>query len=164
VTDASTTAMGAVLQQVQDTWQPLAFFCRMLSPTQQKYSPYDRELLSIYEAVWYFRHMFEARHFTIITDHKQLMYAFQQNRDKFSSLQFNQLEFVSQFTTDIRHIPGKDNIVADTLSRVEVITAPITYDAVASAHNKDDELQTLLGSATGLQLTKLFIPGTSVEL
>jgi hypothetical protein len=35
VTDASTTAMGAVLQQlVNDVWQPLAFFSRKLSPVQ----------------------------------------------------------------------------------------------------------------------------------
>jgi cleavage and polyadenylation specificity factor subunit 1 len=116
VTDASTTAMGAVLQQVQNISQPLAFFSRKLSPAQQKYSAYDREMLSIYEAVRYFRHMLEARHFTIITDHKPLMYAFQQKRDKCSPRQFNQLNFISQFTTDIRHIPGKDNIVADALS------------------------------------------------
>jgi hypothetical protein len=37
--DASTTTMGAVLQQgVQDVWQLLAFFSRKLSPAQQKYS------------------------------------------------------------------------------------------------------------------------------
>jgi len=35
VTDTSTTAMGAVLQQqVQDIWQPLAFFSRKLSLAQ----------------------------------------------------------------------------------------------------------------------------------
>jgi hypothetical protein len=51
VTDASTTAMGTVLQQrVQAALQPLAFFSRKLSPTQQKYSAYDRELLAIYKA------------------------------------------------------------------------------------------------------------------
>jgi hypothetical protein len=61
VTDASTTAMGAVLQQrAQDVWRPLAFFSRKLSPGQQKYSAYDRELLAIYEAVRHFRHMLEA--------------------------------------------------------------------------------------------------------
>jgi hypothetical protein len=39
VTDASTSATGAVLQQrVQNAWQPLAFFSRKLSPAQQKYS------------------------------------------------------------------------------------------------------------------------------
>jgi len=35
VTGASTTVMGAVLQQrVQDVWQPLAFFSKKLSPAQ----------------------------------------------------------------------------------------------------------------------------------
>jgi hypothetical protein len=36
VTDASTTAMGAVLQQrTQKTWQTLAFFSNKISTTQQ---------------------------------------------------------------------------------------------------------------------------------
>jgi hypothetical protein len=58
--------MGAVLQQhVENAWQPLAFFSKKLNPAQQKYSAHDRELLAIYEAVKHFRHMLEARHFTI---------------------------------------------------------------------------------------------------
>jgi hypothetical protein len=70
VTDASTSAMGAVLQQrVKNTWQPLAFFSKKLNTAQQKYSTYDRELLAIYEAVKHFRHMLEVRHFTIFMDH-----------------------------------------------------------------------------------------------
>jgi cleavage and polyadenylation specificity factor subunit 1 len=106
VTDASTTAMGTVLQQrTQDAWQPLAFFLKM-NTAQQKYSMYDRELLAIYEAVKHFRHMLEARKFVIFTDHKLLTYAFGQKRDKCSPLQFNHLDFISQFTTDIRHISG----------------------------------------------------------
>jgi cleavage and polyadenylation specificity factor subunit 1 len=85
VTDASTSAMGAALQQrVQHAWQLLAFFSKKLSPAQQKYSAYDRELLEIYEAVKHFRHMLEARHFIIFTDHKPITYAFQQKRDKCS--------------------------------------------------------------------------------
>jgi hypothetical protein len=71
--------MVAVLQQrVQDAWQTLAFFSRKLSPAQQKYSAHDRELLAIYETVRYFRHRLEARHFTILTDHKPLTFAFHQ--------------------------------------------------------------------------------------
>jgi cleavage and polyadenylation specificity factor subunit 1 len=69
--------MGAVLQQrVQGAGQPFAFYSRKLSPAQQKYSAYDRDLLAIYEAVRYFRHMLKARHFTIFTDHKLLTFAF----------------------------------------------------------------------------------------
>ena len=159
VTDASTTAMGAVLQQhVKEVWQPLAFFPRKLSPAQQKYSAYDRELLAIYEAVKHFRHMLEARHFIVLTDHKPLTFAFNQKKDKCSPRQFNQLDFISQFTTDIRHISGQDNIVADALSRVETIAAPVTHDMLATAQHNDEELQKLLFSATSLKITKFAVP------
>jgi hypothetical protein len=71
LTDASTTAMGAALQQrVNNAWQPLAFFSKKLNPTQQKYSAYDRELLAACEGVKYFRHMLKARNLIIFTDHK----------------------------------------------------------------------------------------------
>jgi len=58
---------------------------------------------------------------------------------------------ISQFTTDIRHISGQGNIVADVLSRVEVITAPVTHDALAAAQADDDELRTLLQSSTTIK-------------
>jgi cleavage and polyadenylation specificity factor subunit 1 len=67
-------------------------------------------------------------------------------------------------TTDIRHISGQDNVVADTLSRVESVTAPPSYGALAASQDSDDELQTLLGSTTALQLEKLPIPGTTVSI
>jgi len=157
--------MGAILQlRVQDIWQLLNFFSRKLSPAQQKNSAYDRELLAIYEAMRYFRHMLEAWHFTILTDHKPLTFAFHQMRDKCSPRQYNHLDFVSQFTTDIRHISGQDNVVADALFRVEVITTPVTHEALAAAQENDDELRTLLVSTTALQLNRILIPSTSVEL
>jgi cleavage and polyadenylation specificity factor subunit 1 len=96
--------------------------------------------------------MLEARHFTIFNDHKPIICAFQQKRDKCSLHQFNHLDFVSQFTTDIRHISVQDNVVADTLSRVESVTAPLSYNALAASQEGDDELRTLLGSTTGLRL------------
>ena len=165
VTDASTTAMGAVLQQrVQCGWQLLAFFSRKLSPAQQKYSAYDWELLTIYEAVKYFRHMLEARNFTVLTDHKPLTFAFIQKRDKCSPRQFNHWDFISKFTTDIRQISGQENVVADALSRVEAITAPMTHDVLAASQEADEELRKLLAGNTALQLIKIPIPGTSVEL
>jgi len=118
--------MGAVLQQrVQGSWQPLAFFAQKLSLVQQKYNMYDRDLLAIYEAVKYSCHMLEARNFTVLTDHKPLTFTFHQKRDKCSPCQFNHLDFISQFTTDICHISGQENVAADTLSRVKDITVCI---------------------------------------
>ena len=128
VTDASTTTMGAVLQQqVQNTWQPLAFFSRKLSPAQQKYSAYDRELPELQEAVKYFEHMLEALHFTVLTDNKPLTFAFHQKRNNCSPRQFNHLDFISQFTTNMRYIrarhrrrrtfPGQGNLRASNTRR-----------------------------------------------
>lgn len=165
VTDASDTAIGAVLQQLKHgTWQPLAFFSRKLIPSQTKYSPYDRELLAIYEAIKYFRHMVEAREFIIYTDHKPLTFAFTSRKENCSPRQFRYLDFISQFSTDVRHISGKDNVVADTLSRVEEIALPVDPDRLAAAQSSDPELQHLLGGTTSLRLSKVKLPGTDITL
>lgn len=122
ITNASETAMGAVVQQkVGNEWQPLAFFSKKLNTAQTKYSPYDRELLAIYAAVKFFKHLLEGRTFVILTDHKPIIYAFQQNLLHGSPRQIQHLTYIGQFSTDIRHISGKENIVADALSRVESI-------------------------------------------
>jgi hypothetical protein len=99
-------------------------------------------------------------------DHKPLTYAFQQKRDKCSPWQFNHLDLIAQFTTDIRHISGQDNVVADalSLSRVESVTSPLSHDILAASQDTDDELRTLLASNTALRLKKLQVPGTTVSI
>ncbi|KAG6458433.1 hypothetical protein O3G_MSEX010849 [Manduca sexta] len=165
VTDASDLAMGAVLQQKKNgVWEPLAFFSRKLSPSQQKYSPYDRELLAIYESIKYFRHMLEARHFVVYTDHKPLSYAFSERKANCSPRQYRHLDYISQFTTDIRHISGKDNVVADPLSRVDELQMPVDLDVLASSQGSDLELAQLLGGESSLRLKRLSIPNSRLEL
>ncbi|GFV02036.1 retrovirus-related Pol polyprotein from transposon 17.6 [Trichonephila clavipes] len=84
----------------------------------------------------------------VFTDHKPLTYAFRQKSDKCSPRQIRQLDFISQFTTNIVHIPGSDNIAADVLSRVSAITFPsqIDYDCIAETQQTDQELHTLIAS------------------
>ncbi|GFS87369.1 retrovirus-related Pol polyprotein from transposon opus [Trichonephila clavipes] len=153
--DASDYAIGGALHQVVDSeLQPLAFFSRKLTSSEKSYSAYDRELLAIYSAIRHFRYMLEARDFTVFTDHKPLTYAFRQKSDKCSPRQIRQLDFISQFTTSIVHIPGSDNIAADVLSRVSAITFPsqIDYDCIAETQQTDQELHTLIASGTSLEL------------
>ena len=72
-TDASNTHIGGVLQQVFGSGlQPLAFFSCKLSPTEQRYCTFDRELLGAYAAIKHFRFLLEGRVFTLFTDHKPL--------------------------------------------------------------------------------------------
>lgn len=164
-TDASDTAIGAVLQQKKGReYEPLAFFSRKLSSAQKKYSPYDRELLAIYEAIKYFKHMVEARTFVVMTDHKPLTFAFTKLRDSCSPRQFRYLDFISQYTTDIRFVAGRDNVVADTLSRINEVTLPIDYQSLAHAQKTDDELQHLLTNSSSLVLEKVSVPSTEVQV
>ncbi|KAG8175362.1 hypothetical protein JTE90_018042 [Oedothorax gibbosus] len=138
--DASDFSIGgALMQVVEDELQPLSFFSRKLSPAEKNYSAYDRELLAAYASIKHFRHMLEARQFTLHTDHKPLTYAFRQRSDKCSPRQARQLDFISQFTTDIRYIKGSENIVADALSRISSISmpSPIDYEQIAQAQQND---------------------------
>ncbi|GFU73901.1 hypothetical protein TNCV_555291 [Trichonephila clavipes] len=64
--------------------------------------------------------MLEGRTFVIYTDQKPLTYAFQQHSEKCSPRQLRHLDFISQFSTDIRYTKGSDNTVADALSRIEI--------------------------------------------
>jgi RNase H-like domain found in reverse transcriptase/Integrase zinc binding domain len=151
-------------QRTRKGWQPLAFFSRKLNTAQRKYGAYDRELLAIYEAIRYFRHMVEARTFTIYTDHKPLVFAFKQNSEKCSPWQFRYLDYIGQFSTDIRHVPGKENVVADALSRVEAISAPVSYESIAEGQKDDPELDALLQSDTALQMHSRQLEGTNLTI
>jgi len=108
--------------------------------------------------------MLETRQFVIFTDHKPLTYAFSQTRDKGTPRQLNHLDFVSQFTTDIRHISGRDIVVADALSRVEVIRTSISPEDLAKAQTTDTELTVLLQGTTALQFETIRISGSDVIL
>lgn len=140
--DASDTCIGSVLQQqVNGKWEPLGYFSKKLSDTQKKYCTYDRELLAIYMSIQYFRKLFEGRELIIFTDHKPLTYAFSKlNGNTETPRRMRHLLFISEFTTDIRHVSGKNNVVADSLSRVAELFCPTTLDfaELATAQDADD--------------------------
>ncbi|XP_077550623.1 uncharacterized protein LOC144163773 [Haemaphysalis longicornis] len=77
----------------------------------------------------------------------------------------NQLSFIAQFNTDIQHVSGKDNVVADALSRVATVSsAQITADVLAEAQPTDAELQELLKGTSALQLQEVPIPGSAPSI
>ena len=120
MTDASDTAVGAVLQQhINDIWKPISFFSRKLTPAECRYSTFDRELLAVYLGIKHFRHFLEGRSFHVLTDHKPLTYALNTRLDRHSPRQIRQLDYIAQFTSTICHVSGMDNVVADALSRIE---------------------------------------------
>ena len=108
--DASDVAVGAVLQQFIDGhWCPIAYFSKSLKPAETRYSMFDRELLAVYLAIKHFRE------FHVLTDHNPVIYALHTRSDKHTPRQARHLDFIVQFTSDLRHV----NIPADVLSRIE---------------------------------------------
>lgn len=159
VTDASDYALGAVVQQFVDgAWQPLAFHSRKLTQAEQKYSPYDRELLAIHDSIKKFRFMLEGREFTVFTDHKPLIFAFTKNSSTCSPRQTRQLQFISEFTTNIEYIAGRENIVADAMSRIAAMSAALSFPAVAQAQESDPDLRQHLLPTSALRLQQTPLP------
>jgi RNase H-like domain found in reverse transcriptase len=68
-------------------------------------------------AVRHFRYSLEGRRFTLYTDHKPLTFALKKAADPWTARQQRQLAFLAEYTSDIRHVAGGDNVVANTLSR-----------------------------------------------
>ena len=111
-TDASNTAIGGVLHQHhRGRLEPLSFFSRRLSNPESRYSTFDRELLAIAAAVKKFQHHIEGRRLIITSSvtkaHSASTWSLRAERH---------LLFISQFTSDIRHVSGESNKVADALS------------------------------------------------
>lgn len=163
-TDASSAHVGACLQQkVDNQWYPLSFFSKKLTPKQAQWPAYYRELLAVYESVQHFRYILEVQHVTIFTDHKPLLYAFLQRREKLPPPQLNQLSFISQFTTDIQYIKGEDNVVADAMSRIDIdaISLEHNFKSLAASQELDAELANLIRNGSGLTLKKICLPDTN---
>ena len=161
--DASDWAVGAVLQQYIDGgWRPITYFSKKLRPAETRYSTFDRELLAIYLAIKHFRYFVEGREFFVLTDHKPLTFALSTHSDKYTPRQTRHLDFISQFTADIRHVSGSANPVADALSRAPVsalhMTQPpaVAFEAMAKAQVTDPELRALqTSSSSSLQFTTI---------
>ena len=172
-TDASNVAVGAVLSHGGPDGEPIAFFSKKMSPAEIKYSAFDRELLGVYLAIRHFRHMLEGRIFTIWTDHKPLCGAISSSADK-SPRQTRHLSFISEFSTDIRHVAGSSNVVADVLSRppdarlagapsVSAVSAPddgllSLADLAAAQDSSSAEMASYLDSPASSSLRPAWFP------
>lgn len=170
--DASNTWVGAALHQTtpEGDMVPLGFFSCKLSPTQQRYSTFGRELLAIYLAIKHFRHSLEGAEFIVFTDHKPITYAIHSPGANLSPREARHLSFISEFTTDIRHVSGQSNVVADLLSRPSCSSvsaspsATLDWQALALAQTEDTTLQELRESFPNLSFRSCQVPFTNQRL
>lgn len=114
--DASNEGIGAVLcQKSVDSDQPVAYISRKLNDCEKRYTASEKELLSVVYAIEKFRPYIDGVHFTVITDHRALLWLHKM-KDPHGRLARWAMK-LQQFTFDIIHSPGKLNVVPDALSR-----------------------------------------------
>ena len=111
-TDASGVGIGAVLSQ---ELHPVSFFSEKLSEAKGRYSNYDRELYAIVQSLKFWRHYLLHREFTLYSDHDALRFLHSQK--KLSARHGRWVELLQDFTFSLQHKPGRENRVADALSR-----------------------------------------------
>jgi len=118
--DSSDFATGAVLSQQSpedNTWHPVAFLSKSLSPVEWNYEIHDKEMLAIVRALEEWRHFVEgAEHCCEIwTDHKNLQYFMMAK--KLNQRQARWSHLLAQFDFIMHHHPGKSMGKTDALSR-----------------------------------------------
>ena len=143
-TDASNSAIGGVLEQRgPHGWEPLAFWSAKLEPNQQQWPPYDRELLAAFRGCRHFRSWIEGRPFTLYTDHQSLVPSIHKKTDPQTLRQTYQLSCVAEYTTDVRYVEGKANLVADALSRPNELLPVIASISQETASSRQEKLPTI---------------------
>ena len=117
LTDACERGIGAVLsQEGPDGEHLVAYISRKLRPRESRYATIEKECLATVWAVQTLRVYLFGQCFTIQTDHNPLQ-RLQQMKDKNSRLTRWSLS-LQPYKFKINHRKGKENINADTLSRL----------------------------------------------
>ncbi|UYV75474.1 K02A2.6-like [Cordylochernes scorpioides] len=112
--DASKDGLGAILMQKE---KPLSYASASLTSPQKHYSQIEKELLALYFGCKRFHYLLYGRKFTAYTDHKPLVSLLKKNFDQMSPRLQRLSLYLLNYQFELKFIPGKSMIPADTLSR-----------------------------------------------
>jgi transposase InsO family protein len=134
-TDASQVALGAVLSQEKGGEdKPVAFASRKLTDPETRYSAIERELLGIVWAIEQFRPYVYGTEFLLRTDHMPLLWL--HTLKETSSRVSKWKEKLAGYNFKVAHVKGRDNVIADLLSRYVGVTEIEGEDG----ESRDDEV------------------------
>ncbi|GJW45049.1 putative reverse transcriptase domain-containing protein [Tanacetum coccineum] len=110
--DASYQGLGAVLMQREKV---IAYASRPLKPNEENYTTHDLKLRAVVFAL----KIGDTICMAVFTDHKSLQHIVDQK--ELNMRQRRWLKLLADYDYEIRYHPGKENVVADALSRKERI-------------------------------------------
>ncbi|KAA3477934.1 Retrovirus-related Pol polyprotein from transposon 17.6 [Gossypium australe] len=110
--DASGIGIGAVLMQ---DGRLIAYFSEKLNGATLNYPTYDKEMYALIRALETWQHYLWPKEFVIHTDHEALKHL--KGKTKLNKRHAKWVEFLESFPYVIKYKQGKENVVADALSR-----------------------------------------------
>lgn len=118
--------------------KPVAYASRTLSKSEENFSSIEKELLAIVWSCSYFRPYLFCRNFTLYTDHQPLTYGLNLKTPNSKLIRWRLA--LEEYDYDIKYRAGKQNVVADALSCIEVNVNEnnLSTDATIHSANTDD--------------------------
>ncbi|EFP10573.1 hypothetical protein CRE_23798 [Caenorhabditis remanei] len=116
-TDASSFAIAAVLLQKNDDGllNVISFASRKLSKAEAKYPPIEGEALAVLFGLQHYRQYLLGNHTLIVTDHQPLTSLLKRKNLEGRLLKYQIM--IQEFDIEFLYRPGRQNVVADALSR-----------------------------------------------
>jgi transposase InsO family protein len=176
--DASGIGLGGVLLQ---EGKPVAYFSEKLSGPSLNYSIYDKELYALVRTLETWQHYLWPKEFVIHSDHESLKHI--RSQGKLNRRHAKWVEFIESFPYVIKHKKGKENVIADALSRRYTLLSQLDFkifglETIKEQYAHDDDFKdVLLNCKEGrtwnkfilndgfvFRANKLCIPASSVRL
>jgi transposase InsO family protein len=134
-TDASDNGIGAVLYQKDEHGQKtvISYISKAFSGASLRWTTAEKEAFAAYFAITKLRHQLLGRTFTILSDHRNLIFMHSTSVPKILRWQLK----LQEFDYNVVFIPGKDNVVADGLSRLNALpeVGPPQREEIKRFHN-----------------------------
>jgi RNase H-like domain found in reverse transcriptase/Integrase zinc binding domain/Integrase core domain len=130
--DASGIGIGGVLMQ---EGKPIAYFSEKLSGAELNYPTYDKELYALVRVLKTWQHYLWPKEFVIHSDHEALKYL--KGQQKLNKRHARWMEFIETFPYVIKYKQGKENVVADALSRRYILISTLDAKLLGFAYIRD---------------------------
>ena len=124
--DASSYGIGGVLYQKHDNeWKPVAYCSRTLTSAECRYAQIEKELLaSLHACTKFERYLIGLPEFTLYTDHNPLVPLLNKKDLADTPIRCQRMIMrMMRFNARAEFTPGKNLVVADTLSRSPILDA-----------------------------------------
>ena len=118
--DASGVGIVGVLMQ---EGRPIAYFSEKLNGPTLNYSIYDKELYALVRSLETWQHYLWPKEFVIHSDHESLKHL--RGQQKLNHRHAKWSELIESFPYIVKYKKGKDNVVANALSRRHILLSQL---------------------------------------